>query len=447
MIIKVKRGRDEAGAAMLIRYLLLAKLGKRQSERLCAPPVMTLLGGILPLEPSRSAVTQVARSIARQLSLFTQRMRGSKPAPQTLFLHLSVNFHPSDEVSPTLAESITKEIIGEVMGADRPTVIVAHGDTHLHTHGLVGVVSSRGVIWNAHEDYRLWEAAAERAEIKYGLYSVHARKACAKDQPDRMPREKAVPSAELHGALRKQKPSAKSLLQSTLRRQLADSPDFGVFIEQLARQGVSVQLNEASGTGHISGVSFRIAGSVFRGCALGKTFAWKAIASKTRFDARRHKDVLLAIRKAAAKRSKTRNTIRVLEQTTPIPPKPTILHQQVLDLAFLTSGNVYAWRNTGNEAFRDEGDRITMDSEHKTAVKAALQLAMRKHWSKVEASGSLEFQTLAVAIGKTLGIEVVVSGGTDSSGDDSSPVKAHTSHDQNRTVPEPVGQVPYACTR
>ncbi|MEM0569879.1 relaxase/mobilization nuclease domain-containing protein [Salmonella enterica] len=68
-------------------------------------------------------------------------------------------------------------------------------------------------------------------------------------------------------------PCPKVALQTCIDNVLANHPDLLSFIQQLAQEGVTCQLNIAS-TGKMSGFSFQFQGIAFKASQLGKKYAW-----------------------------------------------------------------------------------------------------------------------------------------------------------------------------
>ena len=156
-------------------------------------------------------------------------------------------------------------------------------------------MDAEGRVWNPRFDYRLWEMACERAEKKYDLHWVTFRKACAEQEPERAPQEKTVSGKELQGIIRTGKLTGKAYVQQTLRESLNGEITFTDFTASMEQNGVEVLLNVAA-SGHVSGVSFRWQGSVYKGSSLGKAYSWKALARRTCFDAERDQETLLRLR-------------------------------------------------------------------------------------------------------------------------------------------------------
>ncbi|WP_175404464.1 relaxase/mobilization nuclease domain-containing protein, partial [Endozoicomonas atrinae] len=131
-----------------------------------------------------------AESFMRDMLVWNKRNRPGKKRPQSHWEHRVVAFHPDDskKLNSKAACEIARKSLNIAAPGERPALYVVHGDTeHLHVHMLYATVNERGKIHNPHRDYRVWEAAMESLEIKYGLHRVEKRKACVHENPMREP--------------------------------------------------------------------------------------------------------------------------------------------------------------------------------------------------------------------------------------------------------------------
>lgn len=86
-------------------------------------------------------------------------------------------------------------------------------------------------------------------------------------------------------------------------------------------------------------------------------------------------------------------------------------YRKTIDLAFSrherSNGHTdYKWKNSGNHAFTDEGDKISFKTSNPTAIKAGLQLAKEKGWETVYVKGSEEFRRESWIQGRLMGMEI-----------------------------------------
>ncbi|WP_067583374.1 relaxase/mobilization nuclease domain-containing protein [Endozoicomonas ascidiicola] len=223
-----------------------------------------------------------------------QHRKGQKQ-PQNAWEQIAVSFSPQDQnkVTPQKAIDITREALQQVASGERPTLFVVHGDkNHLHVHVMYSTVNSEGRIHNLHEDFRLWELEMERLEIKYGLFRVYTRKACADDDMNRMPDGTNPTSTEHRLQTHTSEPSCKKRLRDIIdscinsARQLPENKQFATFIKLLGKKGVGVSANLQS-TDRVAGV--RLYYGIFsqkgiKASRLGRAYAWSQLAKTVCFD-------------------------------------------------------------------------------------------------------------------------------------------------------------------
>ncbi|MDA7089281.1 relaxase/mobilization nuclease domain-containing protein [Pseudomonas sp. SA3-5] len=287
MIFKVRKHRSKRHLRNLIRYLL-SRQGK-SNERVLRHESLNAL----PMLPGESPISYAKQWSERLWSFTAQERRGKKP-PQDYFVHSVMSFfpgndeHAADQLTAEQAIALAKEAMAEVAPGERQVLYVVHGDkAHLHVHIVFSVVERGGRIWNPRMDFRRWESAAARLEVKYGLYQVTV------GRPGGVPaRKKSPTSNELNMAIRTRMPSDRMLLQQLLDAALAGKPSFPTFIHRLINAGVTPIPNIAS-TGRVSGISFRLGdGLPMKGSDLGKGYSWGALSKQLNFAESQHLHLL-----------------------------------------------------------------------------------------------------------------------------------------------------------
>lgn len=294
MIGNLTKFSGRARAANLIAYMITAKgHEQRPGERVGATSSLLIPAGIAPGENDRAGCATYAADVSRFLKQWTRAARPNKAAPKTEFMHLTLSFHPDDPVTQLSAMSIAEEVIGEVVGTDRPRFMAVHVDKdHLHTHALISTVDSQGRIFNPRFDYRLIEAACESAELRHSLTRVTQRKAMANADPSRSVEVSAISTRELRKALRTGAPAPREMLKQQLATALDGVPSFSLFADRLAALGVRVVPHVAS-TGRVSGLSFEASdGVVHKGSSLGKAFTFGAICQTTKYEPNKDQPII-----------------------------------------------------------------------------------------------------------------------------------------------------------
>ncbi|MGO0308740.1 relaxase/mobilization nuclease domain-containing protein [Endozoicomonas acroporae] len=236
-----------------------------------------------------------AQSFIREVVDWNQRNRPGKKAQQSQWEHRVISFHPSDsqKLNAHTACKIARESLGIVAHGQRPSLFVVHGDTaHLHVHMLYGSVDQTGKIHNPHQDFRMWEQAMEQLEIKYDLYRVDKRLACADRDSTRMPDGTNPKKSEYRMTQRTGEPSCKQRLRRLLDEAIGDSKSsppeqqFARFLAGLQSKKIGVSANIQS-TGRVAGL--RLHYGIFskkgiKASALGKAYSWNQLAKRAGFE-------------------------------------------------------------------------------------------------------------------------------------------------------------------
>ncbi|WP_176450992.1 relaxase/mobilization nuclease domain-containing protein [Pseudomonas aeruginosa] len=287
MIFKVRKHRSKRHLRILVRYLLSRK--GESNERVLRHESINAL----PMLPGETPLSY-AKQWAAALWEFTARERCGKKPPEDYFVHSVLSFfpgdteHKADQLTAEQAIELAKEAMVEVAPGDRQAMYVVHGDkAHLHVHIVFSVVERGGRIWNPRMDFRLWEAAAARLEVKHGLYQVTV------GRPGGEPARKRSPTGnELNMAIRTGQPSNRMLLQQIVDVALAGNPPFPVFWQRLLDAGVT-PIPRIASTGRVSGISFQYGdGFPMKGSDLGKGYSWSALAKQLNFAPSQHLHLL-----------------------------------------------------------------------------------------------------------------------------------------------------------
>lgn len=256
MIADWKRTGGKSAGIDLATYMLdpAAKLGvdsghpaskEGNQERILlivTDHAMPILAGMDP--------EQGARQFLNSVESWNKQNRIGQKQPEKMWEQMVVAFSPedNDKFTPKKAIAITRQALQQVAPGKRPTLFTVHGDTaHLHCHVMYATVSDKGLIHNRHRDYRLWELAMEQLEIEHGLTKVTKRKACADDNPDRMPDGTNPTSAEYRRGERTGEPSCKMRIRAIIDRcleSIAPLPphhQFATFIELLDKENVGIR--------------------------------------------------------------------------------------------------------------------------------------------------------------------------------------------------------------
>ncbi len=170
-----------------------------------------------------------------------------------------------------------------------PFVVVRHRDTeHDHVHIVAARIGADGRAVSDSHDYRRGEEVLRQLEREYGLTQVKSAHEVEKT---------ALRPGEIRHLERTGEVSARLRLQDLLDRAAADRPTMTAFLERLRAAGVEVAPRVAT-TGHVSGISYALDGTSFRGSALGRAYSWRGLQERLGVDYRPERD-LGAVRAAA----------------------------------------------------------------------------------------------------------------------------------------------------
>ncbi|WP_371365334.1 LPD7 domain-containing protein [Pseudomonas sp. QL9] len=401
MIIETSKVSDAISAQKLVKYLLSDKVAPLlNGER------VLLAEASYALPPNSSNCTiDYAKRFGDLAEKWTAQHRANKKTPKSIAQSVTISFYPGcdafpkDSVDPSRAIEIAQELVGDVAPGKRLALYVVHGDTrHLHVHVMFSTVCSEGRIWNPRHDYRLWEGAAEKLEVKYKLYRT----------PNRISRgEKVADIALDHGSIQMEKRTGDDSEKRKVKFQLskilsAENIEFREFVHICRKSGLTIILTRAQ-NGRISGISFqRSSGFIFKGSQLNRDWSWTKLSSRLNFDEAQHRDIAYEL-----ERLKPRESRLELKQTHEVFPGETERKIHTLGAPNKTWTNAlrrfryesssdgtrnYYWSNQKRctrPAFSDCGDKIvTTSRQNQTIYLAMAELAKNKGWNSVEIHAS-----------------------------------------------------------
>lgn len=389
MIFKVRKHRSKRHLCALVRYLLSRK--DKAKERV----LLHESHNALPMLPGESP-KDYAKQWTAALWRFTAQARGSKKPPEDYFVHAVMSFfpgndqHAADQLTADQAVAIAKEAMAEVAPGERQVLFVVHGDTaHLHVHIAFSVVEQGGRIWNPHQDFRLWEAAAARLEATHGLYRVTV------GRPGTAPAlSKAPTSRELNQVVRTGKPSDRMLLQGLVQAAMAGQPSFPVFWQRLLDAGITPIPTIAS-TGRVSGIAFQLGEHLpMKGSDLGKGFSWPALSKQLHFAASQH---LPLLKPFAPRREEAGGEVQVEvgPEERSLPASPVVLPRLSTFVAKPVGADRldWVWRNKPKRVAFVESPKVFLArSGHQLVPEAIAERAKARGIKRMGVSGSETFR-------------------------------------------------------
>ncbi|HWA33874.1 MAG TPA: relaxase/mobilization nuclease domain-containing protein [Cyclobacteriaceae bacterium] len=212
-----------------------------------------------------------ARSTEQGIMKEVQMIRSMRPRLEKYFYHTSINFPPEKNISSDLMKRLGREYLEASGFTQHQFIMFRHFDAaHPHLHILVNRIGYDGQVISDSKDFQRTEDILRRLEIKYDLRQV---------APSWQAKQRAATKNEMEMMKRTGEPSQKLKLQALISRALKERPNANTFVLALARDGVTVKFNQAS-TGHISGISYELAGFRTTGAGLGADYKWASVRKK-----------------------------------------------------------------------------------------------------------------------------------------------------------------------
>ena len=262
-----------------------------------------------------------------------------------------------------------------------------------HVHIIASRVGLDGKVWLGKNENLQSTSIVRELEQKYGLAIAPEKK-----------QEKANPSKnEIEKALRTGKRPAKLVIQKRVDEILLSTSSLlgaADFVGLLKAYGVEARANIAR-TGKFSGFSFAQTGHLdkagqqiwFKGSDLGKSYTAQGLANRgLQYVPSRDMPILTGLHPQPAENYTGEPKIQRRDGGREFSLIIFMRYEPVT-----AGGQLYRWQS-GAPAFFDHGNEITLAGRISEAkIRGMLDLAREKGWSKIELSGSKEFQ-LAVAL-------------------------------------------------
>lgn len=192
--------------------------------------------------------------------------------------HMSLRNAAGDRVLTDREWAQVAHEMGTAMGwADKPWVVVRHGDDHVHV--VVSRVGDDGSVWNRRDDRYKARRAAVQVEKRHQLTATPVRTSEASKRVS----DHQVTQGEHRRATRTARAPERVLLADRVRAAREAAAGYGRqgFEAALDEAGVAWRVNVAS-TGRVSGYSFHLPGHTdthgqevwWKASQLDKTLAW-----------------------------------------------------------------------------------------------------------------------------------------------------------------------------
>lgn len=326
MITNVKRNTTVSYVRNLIRYTIAPKKAQHSEHYAHGARTLALNTEYLNLgiDDDRNII---ANDLTAQIIEWNKEKRAAigKRDPKYTAITGVIAFDPEDTkrfmsvdedgkeyLDTDKVIQIAKEAMQDVLGEDRPMYLALHGDKeHLHVHFVAAIVDSNGKIFNAEitndqgkkesvRDFRLWEEANEKLEIKYDLTRVMHRKAMQHEGEHREPKLKRLTNGAVHVLVDKGESTPKAKLTALLENAYKHSnKQFDIFMENLAFNEITVLPNINSKG--VNGLAFTLDGKTkFSGSDIGPKYKWAKLSKDLNYDNTRDYERLVALKTSRA---------------------------------------------------------------------------------------------------------------------------------------------------
>ena len=208
------------------------------------------------------------RGLAKEFGV----IRKLRPNLGKAVLHVSLSAAPGEHLTDDQWREIGTRYLRKMGFTDNQYVMVRHKDTeHEHIHILANRITHAGDVVSDSQDYKRQEAVMREIEKSYRLQRV---------QPSSEAQRKAPTRGEIQRGLRTGQPSAKQVLQRLCDAAAKNCHSFTEYLERLEAAGVEVIPVVQQSGAHISGLSYRLDGTIMKGSDLGRSYTAAGIQKK-----------------------------------------------------------------------------------------------------------------------------------------------------------------------
>jgi hypothetical protein len=271
-----------------------------------------------------------------------------------------------------------------------------------HVHIIASRIDLNGEIYYGRQENLISTRVIQQLEKDFQLRITKG--------PDLKPTEKRkLSKKELEKALRMGEKPAKLVIQDVIDQIILSKVTAPNFVSLLEAHGITVKPNIAS-TGKLSGFSFSRAGHqdksgkpiFYKGSSLGKSYTAQGLLGRgLQYDPHRDMPILTGHHPQPAPDYSGGPEIRRKNSGREFSLIIFMRYEPASG-----GGQLYRWQN-GAPAFVDRGSSITCVGRATDAkIRGMLDLAMEKGWTRVELSGSRDFQIAAALEAARRGISI-----------------------------------------
>ena len=220
-------------------------------------------------EGARVIATNMAGQTVQEWTAEFNAVRKLRPNLRKAVAHVSLSAAPGEHLSDAQWRKIARRYLRRMGFTHNQYVVTRHTDTeHEHVHLVINRVTPSGGVVSDSQNYRRQEAVMREIEREFGLRTVLSSRAAPR---------KAAKKGEIEHSLRTGQPST--------RQQLCDAAaqgcdSFTGYVERLEAVGVALIPVVQLGGAKLSGVSYRLDGTMMKGSDLGRSYAAAGIQKR-----------------------------------------------------------------------------------------------------------------------------------------------------------------------
>lgn len=234
---------------------------------------------------------QTPRAMAHEFG----EVRQLRPTLGKAVLHVALSVPPGEHLTDAQWRAIGHRYLDGMGFGDTQYVMTRHTDTdHEHIHIVANRITFAGEVVNDSQDWKRQEALMREIERDYGLSPV---------APSQVAERKAATQGEIESFARTGEASIKQRLQDFGASAMADCATFTEYVAWLEHVGVELIPTTQLDGAKLSGLLYRLDGTLMKGSDLGKAYSPVGLAKKgVTYEQDRDDEAVRACREREARR-------------------------------------------------------------------------------------------------------------------------------------------------
>ena len=239
--------------------------------------------------------TNVAGKTVRAMAHEFGDVRQLRPTLGKAVMHVSLSVHAHEHLTDDQWRTIAARYLDGMGFTDNQYVVTRHTDTdHEHIHILANRITFGGEVVSDSQDWKRQEALMRVFERDYSLIA---------EPPSQEAERKAATKGEIESFARTGEASIKQRLQDFGASAMADCATFTEYVVWLENVGVELIPTTQLDGAKLSGLLYRLDGTLMKGSDLGKAYSPVGLAKKgVRYEQDRDDAAVRACREREARR-------------------------------------------------------------------------------------------------------------------------------------------------